>query len=195
MGVAAEKDRYTVAEYLRREQESLDRHEYRDGEILLMAGASAQHSLIVANLIRETGNRLKGSPCRVYDSNLRIRIPQTVSYAYPDVSVICGQREVDPNDPRGETFTNPRLIIEVLSPSTEVYDRGEKFSHYLQLDSLQEYVLVSQAIPRVEVYFRQPDGAWLFRYFVDLSGSATLRSVDIDLPLSEIYAGVEFESE
>jgi Uma2 family endonuclease len=83
----------------------------------------------------------------------------------------------------------------VLSPSTEVYDRGEKFSHYLQLDSLQEYVLVSQAIPRVEVYFRQPDGAWLFRYFVDLSGSATLRSVDIDLPLSEIYAGVEFESE
>ena len=189
MEATIERERASVAEYLRRERQSLDKHEYRNGEILLMAGASAIHSLIVVNLLGELRNRLKGAPCRAYDSNLRIRIPRTVSYCYPDVSVLCGPRETDPNDSTGETYTNSKLIIEVLSPSTEIYDRGEKFRQYLQLDSLQEYVLVSQHVRRVETYFRQPDGTWLFRNAAE--GSVPLPSIGVELPLDEIYAGVE----
>src|SRR3954451_12138196 len=165
--------RYTIEEYLRRERAALEKHEYRDGEIVLMAGGAADHSLIVANTIRELGNLLKSKPCRVYDSNLRIRIPRTVLYTYPDVSVICGQREPDPNDSSGETMTNPRVIVEVLSPSTEGYDRGEKFSRYLQLESLREYVLVVQTAPRIETFFRHDNGEWLFRYSSGVDASAT----------------------
>jgi Uma2 family endonuclease len=192
MGLPATKQRSTVAEYLRRERDSLDKHEYRDGEILLMAGGTADHSLIVANVIGELRSRLKGKPCHVYDSNLRIRIPRTVLYTYPDASVICGPREPDPNDPSGETMTNPRLIVEVLSPSTEAYDRGEKFDRYRQLDSLQEYVLVSAATARIESFVRQDGGAWLFTPFSGLGAAAQLRCLEVALPLAETYAGIEF---
>jgi Uma2 family endonuclease len=146
----AEKQRHSIAEYIRRERDALDKHEYRDGQILLMAGGTADHSLIVANAIREIGNRLKGKPCHVYDSNLRVRIPRTILYTYPDATILCGPRQLDPDDPSGETVTNARVIVEVLSPSTEAYDRGEKFDRYRQLDSLEEYVLISQATPRLE---------------------------------------------
>ena len=195
MGLPAPKHRYTVSDYLHRERESLDKHEYRDGEILLMAGGTADHSLIVANVIRELGNRLRGKPCRVYDSNLRVRIARTVLYTYPDASVICGPREIDPNDPSGETVTNPRLIVEVLSPSTEGYDRGEKFGRYRQLDSLEEYVLVSQAAARIETFWRQADGTWLFTATSGLELAAKLRCMDIELPLAEVYAGIEWPEE
>jgi len=188
----AGKPRYTVAQYLERERSELDKHEYRDGEILLMAGGTADHSLIVANVISALHALLKGKPCRVYDSNLRVRIPRTILYTYPDVSVICGPREPDPNDPAGETITNPRLIVEVLSPSTEAYDRGEKFDRYRQLDSLQEYVLVAQTAPRIEAYSRQGEGAWLLMPFSGLHRSARVHCLDIELPLAEVYAGIEF---
>ncbi len=184
----------SVAEYLRRERESLEKHEYRDGEVLLMAGGSANHSLIVMNVGGELRNLLKGKACRVYGSDLRIRIPRTVLYAYPDVSIICGPRQVDPNDSTGETVTNPRVIIEVLSPNTEAYDRGEKFYRYRQLDSLEEYVLISQQSPRVELFLRQADGSWSLRSSATLEAVARVRCLDIDLSLSEVYAGVEFAS-
>jgi Uma2 family endonuclease len=192
MGLAAEKQHYSIAEYLQRERNALDKHEYRDGEVFLMAGGTGDHSLIVANIIGEFRNRLKGKPCRVYDSNLRIRIPRTVLYTYPDVSIICGPRESDPNDPLGETFTNPTLIAEVLSESTEAYDRGEKFDRYRQLDSLQEYVLVSQQTARIETFFRQSEGAWLLTPVSGLNFTAKLQSIEIELPLAEVYAGIEF---
>jgi Uma2 family endonuclease len=192
MGLPAEKTRYTIADYLHRERSAADKHEYRDGEILLMAGGTANHSLIIMNFGGELRNRLKGNPCRVYDSNLRIRIPRTTLYTYPDLSVICGPRDPDPNDPTGETFTNPRLIVEVLSESSEGYDRGEKFHRYLMLDSLQEYVLVSQSAPRVESYFRDSGGTWIFTPVSGLTSIAGLRSLQIELPLAEIYAGIEF---
>jgi Uma2 family endonuclease len=194
MDSTAEKHRYTIAEYLRRERESLDKHEYRNGQIIAMAGGSREHSLISANVIGELRNRLKGKPCQVYDSNLRVRIPHTVLYTYPDAAVICGQAEPDPADPSGESTLNPRLIVEVLSPSTEAYDRGEKFGMYLQIDSLEEYVLVSQATPRIETFYRQESGAWLFRWFSGLEATARLRCVDVGLPLAEIYAGIRFPS-
>jgi Uma2 family endonuclease len=140
----------------------------------------------------ELRNHLKGKPCRVYDSNIRVRISRSVLYTYPDATVICGERELDPNDPSGDTCTNPQLIVEVLSPSTEAYDRGEKFSRYRQIDSLQEYVLVSPSSRRIEVFLRQPDGAWLFTAFSRLDASAVLRSVEVKLPLQEVYSGIEF---
>ena len=192
MAVPAEHHRYTVSEYLHREQESLERHEYLDGEMLLMAGGSADHSLITANVIGELRSRLRGHPCRVYDSNLRVRITKTVLYTYPDASVICGSRQIDPDDPTGQTILNPRVIVEVLSPSTEAYDRGEKFGRYRQLDSLEEYVLVSQLTPRIEMFFRQSDGTWLFDAASELTATAKLRSLKIDLPLTDVYAGIEF---
>jgi Uma2 family endonuclease len=194
MGRTSACQLFTIGEYLKRERDALEKHEYRDGEIISRAGGTADHSLITTNLIGELRTRLKGKPCRVYDSNLRIRISRTVLYTYPDASVICGERELDANDPSGETSTNPRLIVEVLSPSTEAYDRGEKFSRYRQIDSLQEYILVSSAAPRVEVFFRQVDGAWLFTAFSGMDAMATLRSVDTQLPLKEIYSGIELTS-
>ncbi len=174
------------------EQDSQEKHEHRDGEVLLMAGGTADHSLIRANIIREVGNRLKGKPCYVYDSNLRVRIARKVLYTYPDASVICGPRQTDPNDPAGQTVTNPRVIIEVLSESTEGYDRGEKFDRYRQLDSLEEYVLVSQATPRIETFLRQAEGTWLLTAVSGRDATAKLRSLEIDLPLREAYGGIEF---
>src|SRR5438105_5763209 len=133
-----EPRRFTIDEYLRLEASAKQRHEYRNGQIIAMAGGSPEHSLIIANVIRELGNHLKGKPCRVYDSNLRVRIPRTPLYTYPDVSVICGETQVDPQDPGRTTATNPRLIVEVLSSSTEADDRGEKFRRYRSLESLDE---------------------------------------------------------
>ena len=154
-----------------------------------------RHSLIVANVIRELGNRLKGKPCRVFESNLRIRVARKVLYTYPDAAVICGPGQVDPNDPSGESVTNPRVIVEVLSPSTEAHDRGEKFDFYRELDSLEEYVLVSQAAARVETFWRQGEGAWLFTAVSGVHAAARLRCLEIELPLAEVYAGIEFAAE
>lgn len=157
-----------------------------------MAGGTVDHSLIIANVIREIGNRLKGKPCHVFDSNLRVRIPRTVLYTYPDATVLCGARQLDPEDPSGETVVNPKVIVEVLSASTEGYDRGEKFDRYRQLDSLEEYVLVSQGTPRVETFWRQAEGTWLFTAVSGREGVARLRSLGIEVPLGEVYGGIEF---
>ena len=186
-----QKRRWTVFEYLKQERDALERHEYRDGEIVLRASSGPDHSLIAANVIGELGNRLKGKACRAFESNLRICVHASL-YTYTDACVICGQRQPDPNDPAAETMTNPRLIVEVLSPSTEAYDRGEKFDRYRKLDSLQEYVLVSQSTPRIETFLRQPEGNWLLTPVSGLEAIARLRSLEIELPLAEVYAGVEF---
>lgn len=187
--------RFTIDEYLRLEAAAKQRHEYRDGRIIAMAGGSPEHSLVIANIIREVGNRLKGKPCRVYDSNLRVRIPRTPLYTYPDVSVICGETHFDPQDANRTTATNPRLIVEVLSNSTEADDRGDKFRRYLSLESLEEYVLVSQVRPWVETFTRQDDGSWRFATASGLEAQVKLSSVQAEVPLSEIYAGIQFPPE
>ncbi|MFI5378064.1 MAG: Uma2 family endonuclease [Tepidisphaerales bacterium] len=195
MTTPLEKRRYTVQDYLTFERESPERHEYRDGAIFVMPGSSIVHSLIAANVIGQIGNRLRSKPCRVYDANLRLRIPRKVLYTYPDVTVICGPPMVDPDDSAGHTVTNPRLIVEVLSPSTEGYDRGEKFDRYRELETLQEYVLISQSAPRIEIFFRQQGGNWLFTPVSGLENAARLNSLEIELPLGDAYAGVEFPAE
>lgn len=194
---AAQQRRYTIEEYLELERASHEKHEYIDGriiplgEVLSMAGGSYEHSLITANIVRELGNALKGKACRVLESNLRVRIPRTPLFAYPDVSVICGPPQFDADDKGRGTVTNCSLIVEVLSSTTEAYDRGEKFDRYRRLDSLQEYVLVSQETARVEVFLRQQGGGWLFTAFAGIDSVATLRSLALDLPLAEVYAGIE----
>ena len=197
MSTAPQHTRPTIDDYLARERTAIDKHEYRDGEILLMAGGTVNHSLIIANTIAALHSRLQGKPCNVFDSNLRVRIPPTILYTYPDVSVICGPRNFDPNDPAGETVTNPKLIVEVLSPTTEAYDRGEKFDRYRKLDSLEEYVLISTNSPRIETFWRQPaslaaERLWLFSAVSELPSTAKLRSLALELPLAEIYRGIEF---
>lgn len=187
--------RYTIEEYLRIADDSEERLEYIDGQIVSMAGGTANHSLICANSVREIGNGLKGKPCRVYESNLRVGIPRTPRYMYPDTLVICGKPEFDPRDRKSLSVLNPRLVVEVISESSERNDRGEKFTRYRLLDSLREYILVSQTRPEVQTYYRQPDGTWLFTPCIGMEAVVHLRSVEIDIPMTEIYAGVEFPPE
>src|SRR5205823_1714677 len=141
--------------YYRIENDSTEKHEFRDGEILAMSGGSPQHALIAMNVGAELRNRLKDKSCRPYGSDLRVRISGRDQTVYPDISVICGRIEYDADDQAGHTVLNPRLIVEVLSPSTEAYDRGDKFAAYREVPSLAEYVLVS-----CETFYRQADGGW-----------------------------------
>lgn len=193
MTVAAPQPRrYTIEEYLRLERDSIQKHEFDDGEILAMAGGSPEHALIVLNVGGEIRDRLKGGRCRAYSGDLRVRLSGRPKYVYPDVTVICGEVVLDPDDPARQTATNPRLLVEVLSPSTETYDRKAKFDRYRDIESFREYVLVSQDEARVETYYRKPDGSWQFDVTTGLEAVAHLRSLDIDLPLVEVYASVEF---
>lgn len=184
--------RATVAEYFEIADAAIERCEYRAGTVVRMPVGTEFHSLIGMNVGSAIGNRTEGSQCRTYNPNLRIGVRNRPHFMYPDLSVIYGPTEHDPRDASKQSATNPRLIVEVLSPSTELYDRGEKFRRYLQIPSFQEYVLVAQDRPRVETLFRQGDGTWSLSFANGPEASIHLRSLDIDVPLSVIYANVEF---
>jgi Uma2 family endonuclease len=188
--VARNSERYSPEEYFQLEEAATEKHEFRDGAIVAMAGGSPEHSLISANVTRELGNRLKGLSCSVYDSNLRLQLAKQRLYSYGDSVVVCGQPVILEIAGAGKACTNPRLIVEVLSPTSEEYDRTTKFDRYREIESFQEYVLVSQKSPRVETYFRQADGGWRIDFAIGLESEIALRSVPAKLPLSEIYAGV-----
>ena len=160
MEMPVEKHHYTIAEYLDLEEKSVGKNEFHDGEILAMAGGSYSHSLVAMNLIGELRNRLRGSPCRPLESNMRVRIGKRLNYVYPDSSIVCGKPQFDPDDRKQTTIINPRVIFEVLSESTELYDRREKFALYRDVESMEEYVLISQSKALIEVFSRQKDGAW-----------------------------------
>lgn len=201
MTLPVEQRRILIEEYLRLEGQSDEKHELWDGWVvplgraLAMAGGSYEHSLITANTARACGNRIEGGPCRVLSSDLRIRLGASVRYVYPDVSVICGPPQFDPQDVDRGTVLNPRLVVEVLSPSTESIDRREKLQGYLQIETVEEYVLISQTQPRVESFFRQASGSWLFTPAEGPEAQLQVLSLKIVIPLSEIYAGVEFPPE
>jgi Uma2 family endonuclease len=193
MSMPAEQPRYyTIQEYLRMERASDVKHEYVNGEILAMSGGTPAHSLISANTSGEIRNALKGKPCRVYDSNFRVRIPRSPLYMYPDISIACSKLDFDPADEQKETYSNPTVLIEVLSKSTEGYDRGVKFRQYRKIESLREYVLISQDMPAIETYFRNSDGQWVIDSYAELNGTLLLKSLDLRIPLTEIYAGITF---
>ncbi len=165
------------------------RSEYVNGEIINMPGASFAHNLITSNILSELHTRLKGSPCAVFANDMRISIPTAKCYFYPDVGVVCDAPRFE--DDVFDSLLNPIVIVEVLSLSTEAYDRGEKFAHYRQLTSLQEYVLVSQDQIRVDHYRRQ-EKLWIFTDIEKYDEILHLPSVQCELPLQEIYQRVTF---
>ncbi len=190
-GVASHNDLISIEEYFRREAKSDVKHDYINGRALAMAGGSPARSLVTANVIRETGNRLKGKPCRVYDSNTLLGIPNSPYTHYPDASVICGELQLDRRDPSGHTVTNPTVVFEVLSPSTEKYDRTDKFDHYRDLPAFREYVLIFQDRREIHTFFRHDDGTWAFNVITDAT-AVRLQSLQIELSVDELYDGVTF---
>src|SRR5262245_18786350 len=183
MAVANTSHRLSEEEYLTRERAAPFKSEFFDGEMLAMAGGSPMHSLIAANLIGELRTKLKGRPCRPFTSDLRLKVETTGLFTYPDVSVICGPLQFAAGTE--DTVANSTLIIEVLSDSTEAYDRGEKFQHYRQIPSLKEYLLASQRLPRLEHFLRRPNEEWAMRTFEAKDASLALPSLEIALELNE----------
>ncbi len=183
------KPRLTPEDYLAIERSAEFKSEYFDGEIFAMAGASRAHNSIVLNTGSEIRQHLKNRSCKAYVNDMRVKVSPTGLYTYPDVVVVCGKEQFE--DTHLDTLLNPTLIIEVLSDSTEAYDRGRKFEHYRHLDSLVEYVLIAQQRPHVESFRRQSDQHWLLAECSGLDGTLRLESIDCDLALAEIYAKVE----
>lgn len=180
-----------IAEYLEREFRARTKSEFVDGELLDMAGVREPHALIVGNAFWMIRSVLDGTPCRVYSTDLRVRIKHKPRYRYPDVFVICGKTEFDADDSRQMSVTNPRVIVEVISDSTESEDRGRKFHDYRSIDSFEEYLLVSQTEARVESFRRQPDGDWKITTWDGLDAVARIDTLGIDLPLMKLYDHVE----
>ena len=180
----------TPDEYLAAERLSDYRSEYLDGGVHPMTGASANHSRIVLNIGRELLNQLGDRPCDVFPIDMKVRLPDSRKFFYPDVVVVCG--ELQYHDVRKDIILNPDLVVEVLSPSTEAFDRGAKFEAYRTIESLKEYVLVSQEKPLVEQYVRNGDGKWTFAAVEGLESSIALPSIECTLSLSAVYKRVEF---
>lgn len=176
-------------EYLAIERVAEFKSEFFDGEMFAMAGGSRGHSLIGLNIGSQLRNQLKGR-CVVFNSELKIKIEATGLYTYPDASVVCGPEKYAAET--DDVLVNPTLLVEVLSDSTERYDRGKKFEHYRQIPSLREYLLVSQKEPHVELFVRQENNQWLLREAVGLEAKIELPTLEITVALSEIFANVEF---
>jgi Uma2 family endonuclease len=176
--------RYTYAEYLGYERDSALKHEFDDGEIRAMAGGSRRHNAL-ASRVSAALEAAREPGCVAFQSDQRVRVLATGRATYPDASMVCGPIEGDPADPTGSTISNPTLIVEVLSPSTEQDDRGSKWQHYQLMVSLQEYVLVSQAEPRIERYHRLPSGSWEYS---DATEGVVSLATGARLSLAELYA-------
>lgn len=180
---------YTPEEYLALERQAEYKSEYINGEIYARSGASKEHNQITVNLTIEIGQHFRGKPCEVYSTDMRVKVPPAGMYTYPDLVAVCDDAVFD--DTEFDTLINPNVIIEVLSPSTEAYDRGEKFAHYRRLPSLQEYVLISQDKARVERYLRRGD-EWVLTELGGLTDTLHLPSVDCSVALDAIYEKVTF---
>ena len=175
----------TPEEYLAIERQAEYKSEYVDGVMYAMAGGSERHNLLVGNVIVELGGRLRGRPCRVYPSDLKVSVPNSKGFFYPDVSVVCGETKFA--DDKRDVVLNPVIIVEVLSDSTAGFDRGKKFLSYQQIESLEEYVLVSQDECLIEKYVRRDDGSWLYTKVSGLEAHIKLESIGCEIPLSSIY--------
>ncbi len=183
------KHQYSAEEYLAIDREADYKSEYVAGEIFAMGGASPKHVLIAGNIAGELRNRLRDTNCQVYSADLRIQADSDNVYYYPDVVVVCGRPEY--RDGRRDTVTNPLVIVEVLSPATRNYDRGDKFAHYRRLGSLREYILIDQEACHIEHFVRK-EGIWEFSESDDCLGNLVIPTLDIAIALKEIYAKLEF---
>lgn len=190
MSVAV-KPKYTPQEYLDIERKAERKSEYFEGEIFALAGASRQHVLIVGNVVTSFNVQLKNRPCQVYSTDMKVKVLGSGLYTYPDIIVVCDKPEFE--DEHKDTLLNPTLIAEVLSESTEAYDRGKKFEHYRKAESLKEYLLIAQDKHRIEQFLKQNDGSWLFLETSNLEGVVKLRSINCELLISDVYHKVELE--
>jgi Uma2 family endonuclease len=185
MNEPARKLTFTFAEYLEQERASDTKHEFVNGEIFAIAGGTIEHGRLAANTAGVLFAQLRGRPCAAYSSDVRVRVLATGLATYPDLSIVCGRLERDPED--ANTIVNPIVLVEVLSDSTEAYDRGEKFAHYQRIPSLEEYVLVSQHGPRIEVFRRNEDGKSWTLHIAEASESVKLASIGCELAVDEVY--------
>ena len=180
----------TPQEYLEIERKAEFKSEYFQGEMFLMSGAREPHNLIVFNLAAAFHQQLRKRPCRAYVNDMRVRVGETGLYTYPDLTDLCGEPQF--LDATHDTLLNPSLVVEVLSPSTEAYDRGRKFEHYRTVESVREYLLVSSERVSAELYTRQSDGRWLLTAVSRLEDSLDLESVGVHLALADLYEKVDF---
>ncbi|MEZ4670685.1 MAG: Uma2 family endonuclease [Anaerolineae bacterium] len=192
--MALPKPRWTEVEYLAFERSSEERHEFIDGEVVAMSGASERHNRIVMNTSNSLYNQIGDRPCSVYATDMRVqvRVGARRQYTYPDVVVVCGAVELAGDDFQ-DTLLNPTVIIEVLSPSTEAYDRGKKFTRYQTLESLQEYILIAQDSIQIDRYLRQPDKQWLLLSTQSGEGEIELPSIGCTVRAPEVYRNVKFD--
>ncbi len=186
---ALAKRRYTLEEYLELEKHTEERYAYCGGEVVAMSGASLRHNRIVRNLMRAIDARLAGKPCEVLPTDMRIKVPKALPYRYADLVVVCGEPIIE-NMQNLEVLVNPLIIFEVLSASTEAYDRGIKFFEYQSIASFQEYVLVAQDCPHITHYVRQKSGQWLRSDFHGVAEHLLLRVLDCAIPMTDIYRQV-----
>jgi Uma2 family endonuclease len=193
------KKKVTVHEYLEFEKASTERHEYYlgeifrmqgHGELLAMSGAGNRHNIIFSNLLVGVANRLKGKPCQPYGPDLRINIPENTLFTYPDISVFCGELKQLPEDE--DTVINPTVLFEILSPSTKEYDRGGKFKLYRDIPTLKEYILVDSGAVNVEIFRLNDHNHWELEEHKAISESLIIGSLQIQIPLSEIYHRIRF---
>ena len=182
------KTGYTPDEYLAIEREAKFKSEYFDGEMFAMTGASRKHNLISLNIAASLHNRFKKTSCEVYINDMRVKVSPTGLYTYPDIVIVCDTPQFE--DSELDTLINPLVIIEVLSTSTECYDRGKKFENYRTIQSLTEYIMISQDRPYSEHYTRQSDNTWLLRETGDKAGVIHIACVECELTMEEIYAKV-----
>jgi len=186
--VAQPKTLISPEDYLSWERAEEVKHEYRDGEIVAMTGASREHILISSSITGVLYRQLEDRPCEIYPNDMRVWLPQTKRYVYPDLSVVCGEPQF--GDDYLDNLLNPLVVIEVLSPSTEGYDHGEKFHHYRTIPSLREYLLIAQDAYRIEHFVRQGEQHWLLTVADGLAASIHLSSIDCTLRLADVYKKV-----
>lgn len=188
---AARKPLISPDDYLAGERLSRTKHEYVAGQIFAMAGASERHNLVAMNIGASLHAQLRRRPCNVYPSDMRVRVSAMGLYTYPDLSVVCAPPQFE--DEQRDTLLNPVLLVEVLSPTTESYDRGRKFQQYRTLPSLVEYLLVAQDAMHIEYYARQPDGRWVLAEADGAEGVIQLAALGCELRLADVYEKVLFD--
>jgi Uma2 family endonuclease len=185
--------KYTLEEYFELERSSEEKWEYWDGRVFCMSGASLAHNQITTNIITEARLQLRQRGCRVFGGDMRVKVPAYPLYRYPDVSALCGKPEIERAGGL-DLLTNPALLAEVLSPSTEASDRGDKFTYYKSIPTFSEYLLVAQHRPHVAQFIRGEGGIWTFVEYNDTTEVVRCSSVPCELPLAEIYRDVDFET-
>jgi Uma2 family endonuclease len=183
--------KYSIADYLESEEKSLEKHEYYQGEIFAIAGASIPHNQVVRNALINIGGYLNGKECQIFPSDLKNHVEANSLFTYPDLSIVCGKVETLEN--HKDIVTNPAVLIEVLSATTQDYDRGGKFKLYRDIPSIKEYILISSLEVLVEKYNKQADGTWVLHEYKTENDSFTIASIDMPVEMKSLYRNVEFE--